>query len=106
VRGAVNVAGPGTIGLTRMVRLAGRPSLPVLPALFDAVTGLGQRFGLVEFSDDFKRLLRHGRATDTTRLVEDVGYSPRHSTVDAVEDYVRTQGGRRLVPNLRQAVAP
>src|SRR5919202_798254 len=58
VRGAVNVAGPGTIGLTRMVRLAGRPTLPVLPPLFDGVPGLGKRFGLLDFSDDFKRLLR------------------------------------------------
>jgi UDP-glucose 4-epimerase len=106
VRGAVNVAGPGTIGLTRMVRLAGRPTLPVLPAFFDGVTGVGQRLGLLDFSDDFRRLLRHGRATDTTRLLEEVGYRPRYGTVEAVEDYLRTQGGRRLLPNLRQAVAP
>jgi UDP-glucose 4-epimerase len=104
VRGAVNVAGPGTIGLTRMVRLAGRPTLPVLPSFFDAVTGVGQRLGMLDFSDDFKRLLRHGRATDTTRLVEEVGYEPRYGTVEAVEDYLRTQGGRRLMPNVRQAV--
>jgi UDP-glucose 4-epimerase len=106
VRGAVNVAGPGTIGLTRMVRLAGRPTLPVLPPFFDAVTGVGQRLGMLDFSDDFRRLLRHGRATDTTRLVEEVGCRPRYTTVEAVEDYLRTQGGRRLMPNLRQAVAP
>jgi UDP-glucose 4-epimerase len=104
VRGAVNVAGPGTIGLARMVRLAGRPTLPVLPSFFDAVTGVGQRLGMLDFSDDFKRLLRHGRATDTTRLVEEVGYEPRYGTVEAVEDYLRTQGGRRLMPNVRQAV--
>ena len=106
VRGAVNVAGPGTIGLARMVRLAGRPTLPILPSLFDGVTGIGKRLGMLDFSDDFTRLLRHGRAVDTTRLVEEVGYLPRYSTVDAVRDYVRTQGGRRLVPAFREAVAP
>jgi UDP-glucose 4-epimerase len=106
VRGAVNVAAPGTIGLTRMVRLAGRPTLPVVPAFFDAATGVGRRLGLLDFSDDFKRLLRHGRATDTTRLVEEVGYEPRYGTVEAVADYLRTQGGRRVLPNLRHAVAP
>jgi UDP-glucose 4-epimerase len=106
VRGAVNVAGPGTIGLTRMVRLAGRPTLPVVPALFNGVTGLGKQLGLLDFSDDFTRLLRHGRAVDTTRLVEEVGYEPRYTTVEAVEDYLRTQGGRRLVPAVRQAVVP
>ena len=105
VRGAVNVAAPGTIGLTRMVRLAGRPTLPIVSPLFDGATGIGQRLGLLDFSDDFKRLLRYGRATDTTRLVEEVGYEPRYGTVEAVEDYLRTQTGRRVLPNLRQAVA-
>jgi len=105
VRGAVNVAGPGTIGLTRMVRLARRPTLPLPPSLFDPVVSAGARLGVPEFSDDFRRLLRHGRGVDVTRLLEAVGYRPRYSTVEAVEDWVRTQGGRRLAPPLREAVA-
>jgi UDP-glucose 4-epimerase len=106
VRGAVNVAGPGTIGLTRMVRLAGRPTLPVVPSFFDGVAGLGKRLGMLDFSEDFTRLLRHGRAVDTSRLVEEVGCQPRFTTDQAVQDYLRTQGGRRLLPALRQAAAP
>jgi UDP-glucose 4-epimerase len=106
VRGAVNVAGQGTIGLTRMVRLAGRPTLPVLPPLFGAVTGAARRLGLPEFSDDFSRLLRYGRAVDVGRLIREVGFTPRYSTPEAVEDYARKQDGRRLVPTLRQAVTP
>ena len=39
VRGAVNVASPGTIGLARMIRLARKPSLPVAGPAFGAVTG-------------------------------------------------------------------
>ena len=38
VRGAVNVASPGTIGLTRMIRLARRPPLPMPGPLFGSVT--------------------------------------------------------------------
>jgi UDP-glucose 4-epimerase len=105
VRGPVNVAAPGTIGLTRMVRMAGKPTLPLLPGLFATVTDAGRRVGMHPISPDFRRLLRYGRGIDITRLVEEVGYMPRYSTVDAVEDYVRTQRGRRLVPVLRQAVA-
>lgn len=105
VRGAVNAAAPGTIGLTRMVRLAGRPTLPVVPSAFDGVTGVARRLGLLDFSDDFSRLLRHGRAVSTERLVQGVGYAPRYSTVAAVRDYLGTQQGRRLLPVLRQAVA-
>jgi UDP-glucose 4-epimerase len=103
VRGAVNVAGEGTIGLTRMARLAGRPTLPVPGPLFGAATAAGKRLGLLDFSEDFQRLLRYGRAVDTTRLVSEIGFTPRYSTPAAVADYLASRGGR-LVPSLRQAV--
>jgi UDP-glucose 4-epimerase len=105
VRGPVNVAAPGTIGLTKLVRMAGKPTLPMLPGIFPTVTDAWRRIGMDSISPDFQRLLRYGRALDISRLIEEVGYMPRHSTVDAVEDYVRTQRGRRLVPVFRQAVA-
>lgn len=105
VRGAVNVAAPGTIGLTRAIRMAGKLSLPLAGPLFPPVTGAGKRLGLVDFSPDFRRLLRYGRAVDTQRLVEEVGFEPRFDAVEAVADYVRHQGGRRLVPTMRQAVS-
>jgi UDP-glucose 4-epimerase len=89
VRGAVNVAGPGTIGLMRVIRLAGRPSLPVAAPLFGAVTDGLRRLGGPELSPDFRRLLRYGRAVDTRRLVDAVGFEPRFTTPEAVEDYVR-----------------
>jgi UDP-glucose 4-epimerase len=88
VRGTVNVACPGTIGLSRMIRLAGRRALPIAAPLFGAVTTTAQRLGLDSQSEDFQRLLRYGRGVDTARLTEDVGYTPRHSTVDAVESWV------------------
>jgi UDP-glucose 4-epimerase len=105
VRGAVNVAGEGTIGLTRMVRMAGKPTLPLATPLFGPTVSFGERFGLFDFSDDFRRLLRYGRAVDVTRLVEEVGYRPRYTSVDSVRDYVAKQGGRRLAPPLRQVVS-
>jgi UDP-glucose 4-epimerase len=105
VRGAVNVAGPGTIGLTRMIRMAGKPSLPLVPPLFGPVARAGKSLGLTEsFSDDFARLLRFGRAVDTTRLLEEVGFQPRYTTVDAVQDYLAKQSGRRVMPALRHVV--
>ena len=94
VRGAVNVAAPGTIGLGRMIRLAGRVALPIAGPLFGALTGAGRRVGLGVYSDDFRRLLRYGRGVDVTRLVEEVGYKPRFATVAAVEDWAarRSEG--------------
>jgi UDP-glucose 4-epimerase len=105
VRGAVNVAAPGTIGLTRAIRMAGKLSLPIAGPLFPTVTEAGKRLGLVDFSPDFRRLLRYGRAVDTERLVEEIGFEPRYDAAEAVADYARHQGGRRLAPSMRQAVS-
>jgi UDP-glucose 4-epimerase len=104
VRGAVNVAAEGTIGLTRMLRLAGRPPAPIPGPLFGAAIAAGRRLGLPEFSEDFRRLLRFGRAVDITRLKEEVGFRPARSTVETVEEWVRTHRGRHLVPAFREAV--
>jgi UDP-glucose 4-epimerase len=105
VRGPVNVAAPGTIGLTKLVRLAGKPTLPLPPGVFPAMSDVWGRLGMETLSPDFRRLLRYGRGIDITRLVEEVGYTPCYSTEQAVADYVRTQRGRRLIPVLREAVA-
>jgi UDP-glucose 4-epimerase len=102
VRGPVNVASPGTIGLTKMLRMLGKTSVPVLPPLFGGVAGAGRRAGMPQISPDFQRLLRFGRAVDITRLIEDVGFAPRYSTTDAVADYAHHRGARRLAPSLRK----
>ena len=104
VRGAVNVAGEGTIGLTRMLRLADKQSLPLAPPLFGVALAAARRLGAGDLSEDFRRLLRYGRAVDITRLVEEVGFRPRFSTPAAVKDWASTLSGRRLAPRIRQAV--
>jgi UDP-glucose 4-epimerase len=101
VRGAVNVAAPGTIGLTKMLRLAGKVSVPIPAPTFDVGLNAGQRIGMPRISPDFRRLLRFGRAVDITRLVDEVGYLPRFSAPEAVEDYANHQGGRRVIPSIR-----
>jgi UDP-glucose 4-epimerase len=84
VRGAVNVAARGTIGLARMIRMAHRPLLPIAGPLFGPITGAGRRIGFDSYSDDFRRLLRYGRGVDIERLEQELGHRPRYSTVEAV----------------------
>jgi UDP-glucose 4-epimerase len=88
VRGAVNVAARGTIGLARMIRMARRPLLPLAAPLFGPLTQAGGRLGLDSYSDDFRRLLRYGRGVDIARLEGEVGHRPRYSTVEAVQSWV------------------
>ena len=89
VSGPVNVAGTGTVGLARMIRLAGRRALPIASPLFGAFTEAARRVGMEGYSEDFRRLLRYGRGVDTRRLTDELGYTPRHSTVDAVMEWAR-----------------
>jgi UDP-glucose 4-epimerase len=91
VRGPVNVAAEGTIGLTRMIRLAGRPTLPIPSPLFGSATVAAKRVGMFDFSPDLQRLLRYGRGVDTDRLGGEVGFRPRFTTVEAVEDWVASR---------------
>ncbi|MEA2495149.1 MAG: UDP-glucose 4-epimerase [Thermoleophilaceae bacterium] len=101
VRGAVNVAAPGTIGLTKMLRMAGKVSVPVPAGGFALSQNVGTRVGMPRISPDFRRLLRYGRAVDVTRLVEEIGYMPRYSASEAIADYVSHQNGRRVIPSIR-----
>jgi len=105
VRGAVNVAAEGTIGLTRMIRQAGKLSIPIISPLFTPSVDAARRLGLFRFSPDFRQLLRYGRGIDVSRLIEEVGFRPAYSMEDVVADYVATQQGRRMAPTVRQAVA-
>jgi UDP-glucose 4-epimerase len=95
VRGPVNVAGRGTIGLGRMIRMAGRPPFPIAGPLFGPVTEAARRLGLGAYSEDFRRLLRHGRAVDIGRLEKEVGHQPRYSTTGAVQDWIARRGEAR-----------
>jgi UDP-glucose 4-epimerase len=88
VRGAVNVAARGTIGLARMIHAARAKRFPIAGPLFGPLTGAGRRLGLDAYSDDFRRLLRYGRGVDIGRLERELGHSPRYSTVEAVESWV------------------
>lgn len=99
VRGAINVAPSGSISLTRALRLAGRPELPVPHPLFGpALSRLGGRLGVGGLYGDAVRLLRYGRGVDNTRLREELGFEPRFDAVEAVRDFARRSTGRRLTP--------
>jgi UDP-glucose 4-epimerase len=98
VRGPVNVAPSGTISLTKILRMARRPTLPVPHPLFGPLFGrLGRELGAADLYGDGVRLLRYGRGVDNTRLREEVGYEPAFDAVGAVRDFVdKGTAGKRL----------
>jgi UDP-glucose 4-epimerase len=91
--GTFNVAGDGVVPLSQVVRLLGKPPLPVVRPLASPVAGLVRRAG-VDFPVDQLALLLYGRGVDTSRLAEEFGWSPEHSTREALLDFVRGRGAR------------
>jgi UDP-glucose 4-epimerase len=88
--GVFNVGGDGVILLSQAIRRAGRVPLPMLRAAIPTAARLVRGSAQVHFSPDLARLINYGRVIDTTRLKTTFGFTPRWSTADAFDDYVRT----------------
>jgi len=98
VAGPVNVAPPAPAALSRVLRAAGRHAIPVAHPLFGPVVGTARRVaGLPRLPDEIERWLRFGRVVDTTRCRDELGFTPRHGTLEAAR--------RAMAPGPRAAVA-
>jgi UDP-glucose 4-epimerase len=91
VSGPVNVAGEGSISLSRLLRLAGKVGVPIPGPLFGIALDAGARLGLPRLPPDAVPWLRNGVTIDVTRLIEEVGYAPR-TTLETVEQFI-AEGG-------------
>ena len=86
VRGAVNVAGDGTVSLARMLRRMGKRALPIAGPVYAPTVAALARAGLVPaLQDDVIRYLRNGRGVDTTRMKRDLRFVPSHTTSEAID---------------------
>lgn len=99
VRGAVNVAPSGSISLARILRILGRPQVPLPHPLFGpAMARVGSALGVGPLYGDAVRFLRFGRGVDNARMRTELGYEPRYDATGAIEDFARHQKGRRIAP--------
>jgi UDP-glucose 4-epimerase len=98
VRGAVNIAGDGTVSLARALHRLGKHALPIAPPLYGAtVAALGRLAGLPPLNADVVRYLRAGRGVDTTRMRRDLRFVPAHTTLEAIDAVAAAQRrGERL----------
>jgi UDP-glucose 4-epimerase len=85
VRGPVNVAAEGVVSLSRALREAGRTALPIAGPLWGPLVGAARgALGQPALPDEIGRYLRFGRGVDTTRMRRELGFRPRHSTLEAL----------------------
>jgi len=93
--GTFNVAADGVLMLSQAIRRAGRIAIPVPGPVVGPVSRIVRGARLVDFSPEQMRLLNFGRVVDTGRLRTQFGFTPRWTTMQAFDDYVR---GRALRP--------
>ncbi|MFC5994001.1 NAD-dependent epimerase/dehydratase family protein [Pseudonocardia hispaniensis] len=93
--GVFNVAADGVLLLSQAIRRAGRVPLPIASPLVGPIGQLFRSARVVDFSPEQMRFLNFGRVVDTRRLREEFGFTPRWTTTQAFDDYVR---GRALRP--------
>ncbi|SOD70664.1 UDP-glucose 4-epimerase [Jatrophihabitans sp. GAS493] len=86
--GVFNVAGEGTLVLSQAIRRAGRIGLPVPSPAVEFVSRLVRSSGRVDFSPEQLQFLVYGRQVDITRLKKTFGYTPRHTTAQAFDDFL------------------
>jgi UDP-glucose 4-epimerase len=93
----VNVAADGVLLLSQAIRRAGRVPLPVPPPGVGLVGRALAAVRVASFSPEQLRLLDFGRVVDTTRLRTAFGFTPRWTTAQAFDDFVRGRALRPLV---------
>ena len=104
--GIYNVAGPGVVYLSQLVRLAGKPTVAIPRSLAGPVAEVVRRTRAVDFSPEQVQFLLYGRVGDITRLRTYFGYEPRYRTRAAVEAFLQERGasliGHDTVHHLEQ----
>ncbi|AKV02989.1 UDP-glucose 4-epimerase [Labilithrix luteola] len=90
-RGIYNLAGPGPLPLSHIVKLLGKPSVPVPYSLGKAVLKRLWSFRLTTFPAPELDHIRYVCMVDDTRARDELGYAPETS----IEDTVRSVDGGR-----------
>ena len=103
--GVFNVGGDDVLLLSQAIRRAGRVPLPVPSMAIEPVSRFFRGAALVDFSPEQLRFLNFGRVVDTTSLKTVFGFTPRWTTVQAFDDFVRGRGLRPVLDPQRVAAA-
>lgn len=99
VEGTFNVAGEGILMLSQALRRLGRPAVPMPVFAASQLGAVARRSRIADFAPDQIGYLTYGRAVDTRRMREVLGFVPQHTTASAFDDFRRALGPGRLDPD-------
>ncbi|MFW6773706.1 NAD-dependent epimerase/dehydratase family protein [Nocardioides sp. CPCC 205120] len=100
VAGTFNVAGEGVLTLRQAVRRMQRPTVALPPAALTGVGRLVRSVRLAELSPELLALLTYGRGVDTSRCRDELGFRPRFTTAEALEDFASDLAPTFAAPDL------
>ncbi|MEZ0340198.1 SDR family oxidoreductase [Mycobacterium sp. pV006] len=93
--GTFNIGASGIIMMSQAIRRAGRIPLPLPRSALVVVDSLWRATRNTELDREQLDYLSYGRVMDTSRMRAELGYTPKWTTAEAFDDYVR---GRALKP--------
>ncbi|MCG7596525.1 SDR family oxidoreductase [Mycobacterium sp. C3-094] len=91
--GTFNIGASGVIMMSQAIRRSGRLALP-MPR---AALSLWRPGRPTELDRERLDYLSYGRVMDTTRMRSELGYTPKWTTTEAFDDYVRGRGLKPIV---------
>jgi UDP-glucose 4-epimerase len=95
--GTFNVAGEGVVSLTQAIRRIGHIELPVPSSLLAPITGVFQDLRSAKLRSSQTEYLTYGRVLDTTRMRSELGFAPRFSTAETVDDFIERGGSSAVI---------
>ncbi len=90
--GTFNIAGQGVVTLSQAIRRAGHLALPVPGGLLAPITGVLQDLRSAKLRSSQTEYLTYGRVLDTTRMRTELGFAPRYSTLETLDDFIDRGG--------------
>jgi UDP-glucose 4-epimerase len=98
VPGVFNVAASGVLMLSQAIRRTGHVQVSLPSAMVGPASQFFRGSRLLDFSSEQMRFLDFGRVVDTQLLRETFGFTPRWTTTQAFDDFVRGRQFRSVIP--------
>ncbi|QBJ95728.1 NAD-dependent epimerase/dehydratase family protein [Rhodococcus sp. ABRD24] len=95
--GTFNVAGDGMVMMSQAIRRAGRIEVLMPFALFRSAGRALMGSQMRSFTREQLDYFHFGCGLDTTRMRTELGFEPRWTTVQALDDFVRGTGLNRVI---------
>lgn len=95
--GTFNVGGTGVIMMSQAIRRSGRIPVPVSGFWLWGLDSLRRANHYTEINREQLDYLSFGRVMDTTKMHRDLGYSPKWTTAEAFDDYLRGRGLKPII---------